>query len=263
MLYNNEYLYCGWRDKALVMKYNFVDVPVKPKTVTVITPTIGSPKLQDAIDSVQRQTYGFVEHLVVIDGVKYFDETMINSQARSCTKYTTSPENTGANGFYGHRIYAAYPHLVNSDYIFFLDEDNWYKPNHVESLVKVLEQGNDFAYSLRQIYDVNGIYVCDDNCESLGKWPIFHNENEFLIDTSSFAFKREFLINACHLWHSGWGGDRRFYNLVKQRPHDTNGDHTMCYRLDGNEGSVKPQFFHEGNGFHHMKYKGKFPWQKI
>jgi len=242
------------------MKYNFVDVPVKPKTVTVITPTIGSPKLEDAIDSVLDQTYENVKHLVVIDGHKYKNKVYRYFSDR--TKFSIAPENTGANGFYGHRIYAAYPHLINSDYIFFLDEDNWYKPNHVESLVATLEQGNDFAYSLREIYDVDRNYVCDDNCESLGKWPIFHSDNEFLIDTSSFAFKRECLISACHLWHFGWGGDRRFYNMVKQRPHDTNGEHTMCYRLDGNEGSVKPQFFHEGNDIQHMKYKGKFPWSK-
>ena len=242
------------------MKYNFVS-NTSPKKVTVITPTIGSPKLLNAIDSVIDQTYKNVQHLVVIDGPNYAHA--VHTYTSIHTKFAIAPENTGANGFYGHRIYAAYPHLINSDYIFFLDEDNWYKPDHVESLVAILEQGNDFAYSLREIYDVDRNYVCDDNCESLGKWPIFHNENEFLIDTSSFAFKREFLINVCHLWHSGWGGDRRFYNLVKQRPHDTNGEHTLCYRLDGNEGSVKPQFFHEGNDIQHMKYRGKFPWRKI
>jgi glycosyltransferase involved in cell wall biosynthesis len=246
------------------MQYNFVTAPVKPKTVTVITPTIGSPKLQDAIDSVQRQTYGFVEHLAVIDGAKYFDEVMLNSQARSCTKYTTAPENTGANGFYGHRIYAAYPHLINSDYIFFLDEDNWYDPNHVESLVKVLEQDNNqFAYSLRTIYDQDKNYITNDNCESLGKWPIRTSTDKFLIDTSSYAFKREFLIKCCHIWHFGWGGDRNFYGAVREVSHDTNGEYTLNYRLDGNDGSVKPDFFLQGNEETQAIYKGQYPWQKI
>jgi glycosyltransferase involved in cell wall biosynthesis len=247
------------------MNYNFITEPVKPKTVTVITPTIGSSKLQDAIDSVQRQTYEFVQHLIVIDGEKYFDDTMKNSQARSCTKYTTSPENTGANGFYGHRIYAAYPHLINSDYIFFLDEDNWYEPNHVETLVKTLDEGNEFAYSLRKIYNDNKTYLCDDNCESLGKWPIYftHEKPEYLIDTSSFAFRREFLIQVSQLWHSGWGGDRRFYNIVRDKAkHDTSGKHTLCYRLDGNTNSVKPDFFEQGNEDNHRRYNGKFPWIK-
>jgi hypothetical protein len=37
------------------------------KPVTVITPTIGSPKLWDAIESVKAQTYA-CKHLIVLDG---------------------------------------------------------------------------------------------------------------------------------------------------------------------------------------------------
>jgi glycosyltransferase involved in cell wall biosynthesis len=244
------------------MNYNFINVPVKPKTVTVITPTIGSPKLQDAINSVQRQTYGFVQHLIVIDGVQYHNDVIVNATPRSCTNYTTAPENTGANGFYGHRIYAAYPHLINSDYIFFLDEDNWYEPNHVETLVKKLEQGNEFAYSLRKIFDQDKNYLCLDNCESLGKYPIFfsHGNPQYHVDTSSFAFRREFLVRFAHIWHHGWGGDRRFYNAVKSSRHDVSGEYTLCYRLDGNVGSVKEEFFLQGNTLNHNHYEGKFPW---
>lgn len=244
------------------MRYNFVTAPVKPKTVTVITPTIGSPKLQDAIESVLEQTYEHIQHLVVIDGEKYKHSVL--KYKSDTTKFTIAPENTGANGFYGHRIYAAYPHLINSDYIFFLDEDNWYEPNHVESLVKVLERDNNqFAYSLRKICDENKNYITNDNCESLGKWPIRTSRDKFLIDTSSYAFRREFLIKCCHIWHFGWGGDRNFYGAVRDVTHDTNGEYTLNYRLDGNEGSVKPDFFFQGNEETLAIYKGKYPWSKI
>lgn len=253
------------------MRYNFVVGPAKPKTVTVITPTIGSPKLADAMNSIINQTYEHVTHLIVVDGPQYFEAATkyacVNKEGRSVSTITVSPYNTGGvgDGFYGHRIYAAYPHLINSDYVFFLDEDNWYQPNHVEALVKTLEEGNQFAYSLREVYDENKEYLCDDNCESLGKWPIWfkHNDPEYLIDTSSFAFTREFLIQVCHLWHWGWGGDRRFYNIVRDKAkHDTSGKHTLCYRLDGNSNSVKPDFFEQGNEENHKRYNGKFPWIK-
>ena len=166
-------------------------------------------------------------------------------------------------------IYAAYPHLINSDYILFLDEDNWYEPNHVETLIKTIEEKNlDFAYSLRQIYSTDRRFRCNDNCESLGKWPIFlsrkspHGE-QYLIDTSSFCFRKEFIQKTCHLWHSGWGGDRMFLHAVKnQAKYDTNGKHTLCYRLDGNPNSVTEQFFVEGNKTQEAYYEGKFPWLK-
>ena len=124
------------------------------KPVTVITPTIGSPKLKDAMQSVRNQTYK-CNHLVVIDGPEYFDNVMKNA-IEGNVQFTSAPENTGKTGgnFYGHRIYAAYPHLLNSEYILFLDEDNWYEPNHVQSLIETIESKNlDFSYSLRKIFN--------------------------------------------------------------------------------------------------------------
>ena len=240
------------------------------KPVTVITPTIGSPKLKDAVDSVINQTYK-CNHLVIIDGPEYIKQPILEELFMYDDKvdFYTLPENTGKTGgnFYGHRIYAAYPHLLNSDYILFLDEDNWYEPNHVETLIKTIEEKNlDFAYSLRQIYSPDRRFRCNDNCESLGKWEIFNSRQsphgkQYLIDTSSFCFKREFIQKTCHLWHSGWGGDRRYFYAVRDSAKfDTNGKHTLCYRLDGNPNSVTAQFFEEGNRTQQNYYGGNYPW---
>jgi hypothetical protein len=81
------------------MKYNFVNEPVKPKKAVVITPTMGSTKLFDAMESVQQQTYADVTHLIVADGrvpctncskiyltVSFFPDNI---------QYTSLPFNTG------------------------------------------------------------------------------------------------------------------------------------------------------------------------
>ena len=258
------------------MQYNFVDESSKPKTVTVITPTIGQEYLLKAIDSVNKQTYAYTKHLVVIDGPQFVDKVnLLNiSEYYINLQTTVSPENTGKTGgdFYGHRVYAGYPHLINSDYVAFLDEDNWYEPNHIESLVKTLESKNyDWIYSLRNIHQKTGEFIEKDCCESLGRWPIFWSldkeQKEYLVDTSSYLFKREFLIQVCQHWHSGWGGDRRFYHIIsKLMKHDnygTSGQHTMCYRLDDNiekkYGNIN--FFKDGNATV-LKHYGEYPWQK-
>ena len=165
--------------------------------------------------------------------------------------------------------YAAYPHLLNSDYILFLDEDNWYEPDHVATLIETIEKKNlDFSYSLRKIYSPDKKYLLDDNCESLGKWEIFmsrgsHHGKQYLIDTSSFCFKREFIQKTCHLWHAGWGGDRHYlYGVKEHAKYDTNGKHTLCYRLDGNPNSVTKEFFETGNKTQEQYFGGKFPWIK-
>ena len=54
------------------MRYNFVDAPAKPKTVTVITPTIGSPKVRDAVKSVQEQTYKQFDNYLSMVQQMYF-----------------------------------------------------------------------------------------------------------------------------------------------------------------------------------------------
>ena len=236
------------------------------KSAVVIIPTTGDEKVLKAVDSVYKQTYKNVTPLVVVDGEK-FKNTSAVSQLNP-DHHIILKENTGADGFYGHRIYAGFSHLVNADYVFFLDQDNWYKREHVKTLVETMESDDkiQWAYSLRSIYSPNGKYLCDDNCESLGKWPVAGHTDNFHIDTSCYAFKREFLIRVASLWHNGYGGDRIFYHMIRrnfpEETYDTSGKHTLCYRLDGNPNSVSKEFFDTLNPVYEMQYNNQFPWVK-
>ena len=209
-------------------------------SILVITPTTGSPELADAVYSVLNQTNKEVEHLLVVDGVKFsskVDEVL--HDARIITggkvKRIDLPFNTGKNGFYGHRIMAGFGHLIDHDYVLFLDQDNWFEPGHVNSLINIIESKNlDWAYSLRQIFDKDKNYITNDNCESLGRWSALVGEDVHLIDTSSYCFKTSLYRQVCHIWDFGWGGDRRFYNILKDNiKHDNyicTGEHTLSYR---------------------------------
>jgi hypothetical protein len=173
-------------------------------------------------------------------------------------------ENIG-KGWYGHRVYAASSFLVNADIICYLDEDNWIEPDHVESLVSAIQKHDlQWAYSLRKIYDKEGNYLCEDNCESLGKWPVYFDNNVNHIDTSCYAVKRDVAVNVGHAWYGQWGADRKFFfNLAKYFPQfDCTTKHTVCYRLDSNSNSVSKEFFENGNKENILKYGGKFPWKQ-
>jgi glycosyltransferase involved in cell wall biosynthesis len=235
--------------------------------ILVITPTTGAPVLEEAIRSVANQTVK-VDHLVVCDGYDFRGSTdfIVNklcegSGAQACYL----PFNTGGGGFYGHRIMAGFSHLVNHEYILFLDQDNTFAPNHVESLVSLIKRFKyDWAYSLRTITDKAGNVICEDNCESLGRWPVWVKSDQHLVDTSSYCFTKAFLRMVGHIWDYGWGADRRFYSVVKDqiqhRNYGCTGKYTLQYRLEGNEGSVKPEFFLEGNKHTFNQYNGKYPW---
>ena len=239
-------------------------------SVAVIVPTVGSSKLAKAFDSLQDQTYGNMTVVLVADGINPDDRILLEDFLVTKTKDKEVvpfwlPFNTGGNGYYGHRIYASIPHLLDHDFILFLDEDNWYEPNHVDTVVQTLQDNPDaqFVHSLRNICGENEDFICQDNCESLGSYPVWWNEMEHLVDTSTYGFRKDFIQKTCGLWHSKWGGDRRFLYSVKGTPFACTGKYTLNYRLDGNPNSVKEDFFLNGNKAMSEKYHGVFPWAKI
>ena len=241
------------------------------KSVVVITPTTGASELKDCVRSVLEQDYPNVEHLIVVDGIKHekaVRESLWRLDVNAPVHILVLPWNTGQDKWYGHRIIAAASYIVNHDYVMFLDQDNMIAPDHVSSLVRVIETGNyDWAYSLRKIYSKEGEFLCEDDCESLGLWPIGGNETlGHLIDTSAYFFKNEFIRLTAHFWNWGWGGDRRYLELVTKNLGHKNfacsGLSTMHYRLGGNEGSVKSEMFEQGNAQVRAMYGGKpLPWR--
>jgi len=236
----------------------------------VIIPTTGDKKVLEAIKSVENQTYADTSYLVVVDGNKFkhkFDDLFVNTDPYMPPKDVVYlKHNTGADGFYGHRIYAGFSHLVNEDIVLFLDQDNWFESDHVEKLINTIQSENlAWAHSLRNIYDKDNNFLCRDDCENLGRWPVWNGLDNFHVDTSAYAFRRQFITQVASLWHSGYAGDRRFFNMIKtisNAPYGTSGAYTLNYRLDGNPNSASPDFFLHGNRVMEQKYYGKYPWRK-
>jgi glycosyltransferase involved in cell wall biosynthesis len=231
----------------------------------IVIPTTGAEYLADAVASATTQTHKNTEVLVIIDGPEYEDRANQILHRFPSVKKMTLPWNTGKNGWYGHRIYFLSAPLVDQDYWLALDQDNWFEPDHVEKMIHTCETKNlRWCYSLRKIYDANGHYICDDDCESLGRYPIFLDGDHHLVDTSTYCIKRDVIVALAPAWYSGWGGDRRFYSIISQHvpEFDCSGEATVCYRLDGNPNSVNADFFLNGNKIQQQKYTGVFPWRK-
>jgi glycosyltransferase involved in cell wall biosynthesis len=243
------------------------------KKALVVIPTVGSPKLLDAVASVISQTHmklGMLDLWIVVDGPEYQEKTfsLINDivQKEPNVHVMVLPSNTGAGGFYGHRIYASVSYLFNHDYILYLDQDNWYDPDHVSGMVNACESNMwVWCHSLRKIFDENKSYICDDDCESLGRWPIYLSNDHHLVDTSTYCIRRDVIVNVAPAWYNGWGGDRIFYSAIAR--HYPNfgctGKPTLNYRLDGNGKSVTADFFKTGNGVMQSRYNGVYPWRQL
>lgn len=252
--------------------YEDVDQKIKtslsksPKAV-VITPTTGSGLLHCAIDSVAKQDFEDIVHLLVVDGPEFELEVKQIASKFSNSHYNISvlPFNTGANGLNGHRIYASFPLLVNADYILFLDEDNWWDSDHVGSLIELVEDMRlDWAHSMRKIYTYDEVYIADDNCESIGMFEPF----SFLkkgwtsyIDTNCYIFKRNTIVQTAHYWYHPLRADRYFFNhlALKFPNYLSSKRYTVNYRLKMN-GPVAPEYIIEGNAYMEEKYENKLPW---
>lgn len=181
--------------------------------VVVITPTTGKNTVHRAIESVKNQIVDptvKITHWVINDGKTDFScggDVVINL-----------PENTGrADGILwnGQRIYAGIPFMVNADFVFFLDEDNWFDETHINQMVSLCESQNlDWCYSLRKIYNKEGQYVCNDNIESLGK---LRTDEDTFVDMNCYCVRGDLLPQVSPaLYHGGWGEDRAFYNALKE-----------------------------------------------
>lgn len=237
-------------------------------SVGIITAATGNPLLVDAVRSIDNQEYDYWHHYLFYDGVISY-ETFCRqreeyaSERRHCAYW---PSRIGGKGLEGRRLYAAAPSLINEDITIILNEDDWFLPNHIESLVNLIEKDKlDWAYSLRRVYDKQGNFLFNDNCESLGKWPVWHDAYHHMVETCSYAVKTPIMLNVANVYnYRGFGPDRLQYDfLSKNYPKfDCTGLYSMCFRLGGNPGSVSREFFERGNDVMKERYGFKFPWAK-
>ena len=222
------------------------------KTVAVITSTIGRPELALAIKSVQNQTYP-CKHYVFVDGNIFWDKVKSILEQFPDVIPIYLPMNTGKNGILNGDINAAAAFLVEEDIICYLDDDNQLREDHVESLVNVIEQGADFAYSLRAFYDSNHQFICRDDYESLGNWKpkenvlvrfimengqqigcFINNKTKKHIDTNCYAIPREIAQKTVHAWYTPFLGDQKFFSALNQSElkGQTSGKYTVKYTVD-------------------------------
>lgn len=129
-------------------------------SVTVATITRGRPSLlRRAITSVRKQTHTDLSHLIVVDGCETTREDLSANPSGTCIVYhyieRRPYEKSGPSRLASLRNLAV--HLSTSRWIAFLDDDNEYEPDHIESLVQcALATGFQAVHSQRLLLKPNG-----------------------------------------------------------------------------------------------------------
>lgn len=240
--------------------------------VAIITPATGREELRGCLLSVQRQQFKDLEHVVVIDGKQRSSDVYRRiAEANSSARVIELPDATGVDGFRGHRVYGAIPYIVNTEWILFLDEDNWIDPNHVVSLINLAQKYRlQWAYSLRKIFSSRSTFVCLDNCNSLGWWPSFDGGYHH-VDTNCYMLRTEIAIQTSHMWHRRSvdpdieTADRALcIKLLKEYPYAfTTGQYTLNYRIGSRISEARSRaFYTKGNAIISSLYR-KLPWVEL
>lgn len=245
--------------------------------VTVITATTGNPLLKNALSSVKNQTYTNIQHLVCIDGPE-----------RSCTAHhcirasgvvnsegyrldvIDLPYSIGKDRWNGHRIYGACSYIAEGDYVLFLDDDNSLEPEHIERCVSTLQQGHQWVYSFRKIVDKNQQFICQDNCESLGKWASILHPEDFFVDVNCYFLPKLLAIQISPIWYRKFRElnqaevDRVISHTLRQMApqYECTYEYSVNYTTGTSPLSVQTEFFIQGNATMLEKYNQVLPWKK-
>ncbi len=244
--------------------------PTPRFTVSIVTPSIGSRQVVRAIESVQDQTYPLLDHLIVADGPEHHDRVRASlpRAPRHPVHVLALPFNVGGGGFCGHRVYGAAPYLVDGLYVAFLDEDNWFDPDHVASLMaRITAEGLSWAYALRKIVDADGRFLANDDCESLGAWPTWNDPNNHLVDVNCYMLRRDLAIAVGPLWYRRFRDEENpdfaiCRQLLRDHPRcGTSGRYSVNYRVGSTADSVQAGFFLTGNAAMRRRFPGPPPWR--
>jgi glycosyltransferase involved in cell wall biosynthesis len=145
--------------------------------VSVIIPCFNLGQyLNEAVESVLRQTYRDFEIIIVNDGsTDEFTNNLLSSYDKPKTKVLTT-ENQGLPSARNNGIL-----ISNGDYICCLDADDKYHPEFLEKTVKVLDQD------------------ADKKCGFVTTWMEFFGEKNGLLETSDYKPYVLFFSNVVHV----------------------------------------------------------------
>ena len=213
------------------------------RIILVCMPTYHSPPewIVRAVDSLKQQTFPDFDCWIVKDGcgqsadfhTHYSERTLLecpNCQAtnRLCREiaeedsrftFHIMPMRFSGAGW-GPRNYA----ILNTEHEFiaYLDDDNWFEPNHLEELYKAITTtGADLAYTGTRLYDPSGKLIHERLHPDIPKAGY--------IDTSEMMHRRQLIMGS-----GGWRYTSKCcdWDLVSRWVPDVKWCHTGKYTLN-------------------------------
>lgn len=224
----------------------------QPFDVAVVIQTVMRDTLTQAVRSVFRQTFpGSIQILIGVDrGMSH--PAIIERLIAECPErmaitvvdlgYSTSEKYGGIYScHYGGALRTILSYAANSRRVAYLDDDDWFAPEHIETLLKALGD-QAWAWSGRWFVDRStGDVLCRDTWESVGPGAgVYAQTYGGFVCPSSLIIDKIACHNALPEWSIGQpphgnAEDRRFLlTLLRIAKGVASGQFTTYYRVELN-----------------------------
>jgi hypothetical protein len=210
--------------------------PQAPAAVAVVMPTILRPEIVRAVESVFRQTLAArIQLMIGVDRAAHPPAALEAALAARPANlsalvlelpYSTSVRHGGVHtALDGGALRTLLSFLANARHVAFLDDDNQYEPDHLESLLSAI-QGKPWAHSLRLLVrEDTGEALAVDRWDSVGVGRGRFAAQGGFVDTNCLLVDKVAAARALGRWaESGTGkpgltADRNFFAALKDAPH--------------------------------------------
>ena len=222
-----------------------------PFDAAIVIPTIVRPSLVRAVESIFRQDLeGTIQVLIGVDkclGDPQTLDDLLTAAPKNVTVsivdpgYSTSTRHNGVHSAQdGGSLRTVMSFLANSQYVSYLDDDNYVAPEHISSQLRAIK-GVEWTCSLRWLVDEE-----TDEMLSVDKWHSVGVGTTTLRDhKGGFADPNTIMVDklACapllHTWSKEYfnktglaGADRRFSDaLIRNRSHRPTSQATTYYLM--------------------------------
>ncbi|KXU99773.1 glycosyltransferase [Gluconobacter potus] len=229
----------------------------RPFDVAVVMPSLLRPSIVRALQSIFAQQGGLrVQIMIGLDCAprEGADELMLRAvEGRPADwvvevlwpGYSTSQRHGGfGRAKDGGVLRSVLSQLSNAPRIAYLDDDNWWAPDHLSSLLTAIE-GQDWAWAGRWFVHPRTLTpICEDQWESVGiGGGIFRESYGGFVDPNCLMIDRTRVPEALDMWNQPLAGDgtqmtadRNVFRLLKHRPGRPTGEYTAYYVLTETDG---------------------------
>ena len=226
-----------------------------PMAAAVVMPTTLRSSIVEALRSIFRQSMrGPVQVLIGIDqalgDLELIDQACMGRPSHVVVQvldpgYSTSVRHGGLHPARdGGVLRCVLSYLANSPYVAYLDDDNWWAPEHLAQLLAVLQAPNAelaYAYSYRMFVHPQSLRpICVDEWESVGTGRgVFKGRNGF-IDPNCLMLDKRRCVDVLPAWTTplpndakAMSADRMVFDLLQRHHLGASTGHASCfYKLD-------------------------------